>query len=456
MRCLTFRDRRAFTLVEILVVIGIMAVLMGLLLPAIQKTRVAFRRIESKNNLKQMALAVHNYHDVNNILPPTCGWNNPSNKAVEGGVDGTVFFSILPYMDYDVMYQQFYGQLYKTCPGSYYDYSTGGYHYPNGQYGLYADAPDLTNQIGVPAFRANRVSSIPTSKVRTPKQYTTILDKSTASVSTVTSYLANKELLDLRLPLVQVTDGASNTLLFAEGVKTCLGNVYDILNVNIPTRNPCDYCSCDGSFQYYVGRVNNWAVGLEAYDGKDASGKDMLKTFTTPSDISQSNYYDLSAPIEVKIRMGFQATDQCTPKVCGGPCDGNPDQRFAKGNIPAFSKNTPYQTPWVNTVYTANGVDPSSGMLLYVTSTQPLISQNATFQNLMGSNIVSAAPNYNGYSYTMAQNCLWSAPQSFAGSLSVAMADGSVHSIAPEVSQSSWDAALTAQGNDVIGSDFFE
>src|SRR5277367_357212 len=62
--------RRGFTLIELLVVIAIIAVLIALLLPAVQAAREAARRTQCRNNLKQLALATHNYHDVNKVLPP--------------------------------------------------------------------------------------------------------------------------------------------------------------------------------------------------------------------------------------------------------------------------------------------------------------------------------------------------------------------------------------------------
>ncbi len=109
-------QRRGFTLIELLVVIAIIAILIALLLPAVQQAREAARRSQCKNNLKQLGLALQNYHDTHSVFPPggvigTCAGNPPTNisgsqECSGQSLGGNWLVYILPQMEQSPLWEK--------------------------------------------------------------------------------------------------------------------------------------------------------------------------------------------------------------------------------------------------------------------------------------------------------------------------------------------------------------
>jgi prepilin-type N-terminal cleavage/methylation domain-containing protein/prepilin-type processing-associated H-X9-DG protein len=193
------RGKSGFTMVELLVVIAIIAVLIGLLIPAVQKVRDTGQRLHCQNNLKQVGLALHGYHDTNNCFPPTFSTSSERYLSWQA--------RILPYIEHDSLWRQA-EQAYRIEKWPWADPP-----HPNGVvvklYRCPADPGDLAATV---TFYNHTPHSIHSGQITLQVAFTSYLGNEGLNLYSCDGVFAP----DVSVRLSDLTDGASYTLLAGE------------------------------------------------------------------------------------------------------------------------------------------------------------------------------------------------------------------------------------------------
>ena len=224
--------RPAFTLIELLVVIAIIAILIGLLLPAVQKVREAASRMRCQNNLKQLGLASHNYHDTNGWLPPGVAQPGPDNRWT------SLFVELLPHIE-------------QANLGNQWNYTN-----PNANFG--GDGTVAAAPIGTFVCPSAGIESNPIRFGTSSRGATTYAGN--AGAKAYPSFRATQDGMfgystasaRNSVRLTDVTDGLTNTILFGER-QVGDANLDSFLTAPLDTATPFPPLASQNSFAAWSG-----------------------------------------------------------------------------------------------------------------------------------------------------------------------------------------------------------
>lgn len=310
--------RTAFTLVELLVVMAVIALLIGMLLPAVQRVRESAARTENANNMKQIVLACHSYESAKRVLPPYWSYLSHStwSPLTSGATSGTAHFFLLPYVEQSSLIQSTYGPL------------TYGSSYTNTNNGetTTSPPPETWPVSGYQASRAKEKLKIYYSKT----------DPTAKDVEYPTSFMFNTNVLNdlsqygsytssTSRRLEKIDDGTSNTVMWYEGYSRCkTTSRYDL----------SAYYGL-GSYEQFtntIDRVWNYDLLVNSSTSTTSSQNspyiyDNIYSGSSPGSVSSYSKYGWDKTFDVK-----PSPDECDPNgaqattsggLLVGVCDGS-------------------------------------------------------------------------------------------------------------------------------------
>ncbi|MBX6315212.1 MAG: DUF1559 domain-containing protein [Isosphaeraceae bacterium] len=253
--------RRAFTLIELLVVIAIIGVLIALLLPAVQAAREAARRAQCTNNLKQLGLALHNYHDLHNGLPPGRIWTMlPNGKipTIFSGTQNTTWFNLmLPMFEQGALANAFNFSLGAEGPdpsnpvAGFFANSTVGAT----KIAIFQCPSDLSRSFKIPTAYAGGALSGPTF---TKGNYAVSWGNTNWQQAAIgsTPYMKSAFGHDGKISFASVTDGLSTTTFVAEVLQGDTNDVRGMMWSSVPGGGSFMTRFAPNQFRDYLNQVS--------------------------------------------------------------------------------------------------------------------------------------------------------------------------------------------------------